>query len=196
VPDGGAAAQQADSTPADQACSSKHRDYDGKPFRLSGSRPRPTRYYCGGFVSKDLVPNAISWGRTGKSQHHQVATNDTVFLAGQGYKPARSISRARTRDPTNTIVCRSAFDAEGMGRPILNWLVRMSTPAARWQWRRRIQSKDIVSRRLCDTFCGKAPRFLHLPERLTARPSNGSASGRIVLAKDSIFLLGKVRRFT
>ena len=35
--------------------------------------PTAADLYCGGFVSKDLVPNSqLRGGRTGKSQYHQV----------------------------------------------------------------------------------------------------------------------------
>ena len=49
--------------------------------------PTTADFYCGGFVSKDLRPNSISGGRTGKSQHHQVCQKRPVFLAGLDTRP-------------------------------------------------------------------------------------------------------------
>jgi hypothetical protein len=82
-----AAAQQADSTSADQAAPQNTQITTGTFPIERIQTPTNADLYCGGFVSKELMPNAnFVAGGLESPNTTKFATNDTIFLTGQGYQ--------------------------------------------------------------------------------------------------------------
>src|SRR5882724_4912181 len=91
-----AAAQQADSTAADQAAPQSTSITTGTFPAERVQTPTNADLYCGGFVSKDLQPNTkFVTGGLESPNTTKFATNDTVFLAGNGYQTGQQYEIVR-----------------------------------------------------------------------------------------------------
>ena len=113
-----AAAQQADSTSADQTAPQNTQITTGTFPIERIQTPTNADLYCGGFVSKELMPNAnFVAGGLESPNTTKFATNDTIFLTGQGYQTGQKYEIVRELvDPNRVrIVCRTTLDAEGHG---------------------------------------------------------------------------------
>ena len=99
-----AAAQQADSTPADQAAPQNTEITTGTFPIERVQTPTKADLYCGGFVSKELLPNTkFVAGGLESPNTTKFATNDTIFLAARATRPASSTrSCANWWIPTST----------------------------------------------------------------------------------------------
>src|ERR1700722_14746617 len=91
-----ATAQQADSASADQAAPQNTLLTLGTFPVERVQTPTAADLYCGGFVSKELVPNTkFVAGGLESPNTTKFATNDTVFLAGQGYQTGQQYEIVR-----------------------------------------------------------------------------------------------------
>ncbi len=191
-----AAAQQADSTSADQAAPQNTEITTGTFPIERVQTPSTADIYCGGFVSKELVPNAnFVAGGLESPNTTKYATNDTVFLAGQGYQAGQKYQIVRELvDPNKYELFagqRSILKAMGQPYADLGWVRIVDTRGKMAVARVEFSCESIVPGDIAIPFVEKPAIAYHLPERFDRfRPSNGSASGRIVLAKDFDLLLG------
>jgi hypothetical protein len=191
-----AAAQQADSTPADQAAPQNTEITTGTFPIERVQTPTKADIYCGGFVSKELVPNANFVGGGLESPNTtKFATNDTVFLAGQGYQTGQKYQIVRELvDPNQyELFAGQRSMLKSMGQPYaeLGWVRIVDTRGKMAVARVEFSCENIVPGDFAIPFAEKPAIAYHLPEKFDRfRPSNGSASGRIVLAKDFDLLLG------
>src|SRR5207244_8027082 len=96
-----AAAQQPDSTAAAEAAPQGTLITTGSVPVERGQTPTSADLYCGGYVSKDLVPNAnFLAGGLESPNTTKFARNDLVFLAGSGYQTGQQYEIVRElRDP-------------------------------------------------------------------------------------------------
>ena len=158
--------------------------------------PTNADIYCGGFVSKELVPNAnFVAGGLESPNTTKFATNDTVFLAGQGYQTGQKYQIVRELvDPNKYELFAGQHSMlKAMGQPYseLGWVRIVDTRGKMALGRVEFSCESIVPGDTAIPFAEKPAIAYHLPERFDRfRPSNGSASGRIVLAKDFDLLLG------
>ena len=159
--------------------------------------------YCGGFVSKDLVPNAnFVAGGLESPNTTKFARNDLVFLAGSGYQTGQQYEIVRElQDPNRyELFCRPTFHVEGDGPAVF----RIGPGTDRRHPRQdgggdtlNSVAKPIVPGDFAIPFAEKPAVAFHPPQRFDRfMPSNGKASGRIVLAKDFDLLLGTGSKFT
>jgi len=191
-----AAAQPADSTPADQAAPQNTEITTGTFPIERVQTPTNADIYCGGFVSKELVPNANFVGGGLESPNTtKFATNDTIFLAGQGYQTGQKYQIVRELvDPNQYELFAGQHSMlKAMGQPYseLGWVRIVDTRGKMAVARVEFSCESIVPGDFAIPFAEKPAIAFHLPERFDRlRPSNGSASGRIVLAKDFDLLLG------
>ena len=191
-----AAAQQADSTAADQAAP-QNTEFTTGTFPVERVQtPTNADIYCGGFVSKELVANAnFVAGGLESPNTTKFATNDTVFLAGQGYQAGQKYQIVRELvDPNKYELFagqRSMLKAMGQPYSELGWVRIVDTRGKMALGRVEFSCERIVPGDIAIPFAEKPAIAYRLPERFDRfRPSNSSASGRIVLAKDFDLLLG------
>ena len=91
-----AAAQQADSAAADQAAPQNTEITTGTFPIERVQTPTNADINCGGFVNKELVPNSkFVAGGLESPNTTKYATNDTIFLAGQGYQTGQQYEIVR-----------------------------------------------------------------------------------------------------
>jgi len=191
-----AAAQQTDSTPADQAAPQNTETTTGTFPIERVQTPTNADIYCGGFVSKELVPNANFVGGGLESPNTtKFATNDTIFLAGQGYQTGQKYQIVRELvDPNQYELFAGQHSMlKAMGQPYseLGWVRIVDTRGKMAVARVEFSCESIVPGDFAIPFAEKPAIAFHLPEKFDRfRPSNSSASGRIVLAKDFDLLLG------
>jgi hypothetical protein len=191
-----AAAQQADSTSADQAAPQNTEVTTGTFPVERVQTPSNADIYCGGFVSKELAANAnFVAGGLESPNTTKYATNDTVFLAGQGYQAGQKYQILRELvDPNKYELFAGQHSMlKAMGQPYseLGWVRIVDTRGKMAVARVEFSCETIVPGDIAVPFVEKPAIAYHLPERFDRfRPSNGSASGRIVLAKDFDLLLG------
>lgn len=191
-----AAAQQADSTPADQAAPQNTQITTGTFPTERVQTPTNADLYCGGFVSKQLMPNAnYVAGGLQSPNTTKFATNDTIFLAGQGYQTGQKYQLLRELvDPNRYELFAGQHSMlKAMGQPYseLGWARIVDTRGKMAVARIEFSCETIVPGDIAVPFVEKPTTAFHLPERFDRfLPSNGSASGRIVLAKDFDLLLG------
>jgi hypothetical protein len=191
-----AAAQQPDSTPADQAAPQNTEITTGTFPIERVQTPTNADIYCGGFVNKELVPNAkFVAGGLESPNTTKFATNDTIFLAGQGYEAGQKYQIVRELvDPNQYELFagqRSMLKAMGQPYSELGWVRIVDTRGKMAVARVEFSCESISPGDIAVPFVEKPAIGYHLPERFDRfRPSNGSASGRIVLAKEFDLLLG------
>jgi hypothetical protein len=191
-----AAAQQADSIPADQAAP-QNTEFTTGTFPVERIQtPTAADLYCGGFVSKELVPNAkFVAGGLESPNTTKFATNDTIFLAGQGYQTGQEYEIVRELvDPNEYELFAGQHSMlKAMGQPyselgrvrIVDSRSKMAVAHVEFSCEPMIPGDYAIP------FVEKPAMSFHLPERFDRlMPSNGKASGRIVLAKDFDLLLG------
>ena len=191
-----AAAQQADSASADQAA-----PQGTLPTTVSFPAERvqtPTNadLYCGGFVSKDLVPNVnFIAGGLESPNTTKFATNDLVFLAGQGYQTGQQYEIVRELQDPNRYELFAGQHAmlKAMGQPYseLGRVRIVDTRGKMAVAHVEFSCEPIVPGDVAIPFAEKPAVTFHPPVRFDRfLPSNSKASGRIVLAKDFDLLLG------
>ena len=191
-----AAAQQPDSTPADQAAPQNTEVTTGTFPVERVQTPSNADIYCGGFVNKELVPNAkFVAGGLESPNTTKFATNDTIFLAGQGYEAGQKYQIVRELEDPNKyeLFAGQRSMLKSMGQPYseLGWVRIVDTRGKMAIARVEFSCESIVPGDIAVPFAEKPAISYHMPERFDRfRPSNGSASGRIVMAKDFDLLLG------
>ena len=191
-----AAAQQADSTAADQAAPQNTEITTGTFPVERVQTPTNADLYCGGFVSKDLVPNAkFVAGGLESPNTTKFATNDTIFLAGQGYQVGQQYQIVRELvDPNQYELFAGQHSMlKAMGQPYaeLGRVRIVDTRNKMAVGHVEFSCEAIVTGDIAMPFVEKPAIAFHLPERFDRlMPGNSKTSGRIVLAKDFDLLLG------
>ena len=158
--------------------------------------PTAADLYCGGFVSKDLVPNAnFVAGGLESPNTTKFAKNDLVFLAGSGYQTGQQYEIVRElQDPNRYELFAGQHSMlKAMGQPyselgrvrIVDIRGRMAVGHVEFSCEPMVPGDYAIP------FAEKPTVAFHAPQRFDRlMPSNGKASGRIVLAKDFDLLLG------
>ncbi len=191
-----ATAQQADSAAADQAAP-QGAVITTRSFPVERVQtPTSADLYCGGFVSKDLVPNAsFVAGGLESPNTTKFETNDLVFLAGSGYQTGQQYEIVRElRDPNRyELFAGQHAMLNAMGQPYSE-LGRVRIVDIRGKMavgHVEFSCEPMVPGDFAIPFAEKPAVAFHPPQRFDRfMPSNGRASGRIVLAKDFDLLLG------
>ncbi len=191
-----AAAQQADSAPADQAAPQNTEITTGTFPIERIQTPTNADINCGGFVNKELVPNSkFVAGGLESPNTTKFATNDTIFLAGQGYQTGQQYEIVRELvDPNQYELFagqRSMLKAMGQPYSELGRVRIVDTRGKMAVARVEFSCEAIVPGDIAMPYVEKPTVAFHLPERFDRfLPNNSKASGRIVLAKDFDLLLG------
>src|SRR6202142_1435949 len=191
-----AAAQQADSTSADQAAPQNTQVTTGTFPIERVQTPSKADIYCGGFVSKELMPNAnFVAGGLESPNTTKFATNDSIFLAGQGYQTGQKYEILRELvDPNKYELFAGQHSMlKAMGQPYseLGWVTIVDTRGKMAVAHVEFSCEAIVPGDIAVPFVEKPAIAFHLPERFDRfLPTNGSARGRIVPGKDFDILLG------
>jgi len=191
-----AAAQAADSTSADQAAPQNTEITTGTFPIERVQTPTTADIYCGGFVSPQLEPNSnFIAGGLESPNTTKFATNDTIFLAGQGYQTGQQYEIVRELVDPNKYELFAGQRAmlKAMGQPYAE-LGRVRIVDTRGKMavaRIEFSCESIIPGDVAIPYAEKPAISFHLPERFDRfLPSNGKASGRIVMAKDFDLLLG------
>jgi len=191
-----ATAQQADSASADQAAPQNTLLTLGTFPIERVQTPTAADLYCGGFVSKDLQPNAnFVAGGLESPNTTLFARNDTIFLAGSGYQTGQQYEIVRElRDPNEyELFAGQRAMLRAMGQPYaeLGRVRIVDTRGKMAVGHVDFSCEYMVPGDIAIPFAEKPAVSFHLPERFDRfMPSNGKASGRIVMAKDFDLLLG------
>jgi hypothetical protein len=191
-----ATAQQADSASADQAAPQGTLITSGSFPVERVQTPTNADLYCGGFVSKDLVPNAnFVAGGLESPNTTKFARNDTIFLTGSGYQTGQQYEIVRElRDPNRyELFAGQHAMLNAMGQPYseLGRVRIVDTRSKMAIGHVEFSCEPIVPGDVAIPFAEKPAISFHLPERFDRfLPNNSKASGRIVLAKDFDLLLG------
>jgi hypothetical protein len=191
-----AAAQQADSAPADQAAPQNTEMTTGTFPVERIQTPTNADINCGGFVNKELVPNSkFVAGGLESPNTTKYATNDTIFLAGQGYQTGQKYEIVRELvDPNKYELFagqRSMLKAMGQPYSELGRVRIVDTRGRMAVAHVEFSCEAIVPGDIAMPYAEKPAVAFHMPERFDRfLPNNGKASGRIVLAKDFDLLLG------
>ena len=191
-----AAAQQVDSASAEQAGPQGTLITSGTFPVERVQTPTKADLYCGGFVSKDVVPNAnFVTGGLESPNTTKFARNDTIFLTGAGYQTGQQYEIVRELQDPNRYELFAGQHAmlKAMGQPYAE-LGRVRIVDTRGKMaigHVEFSCDAIVPGDVAIPYAEKPAVNFHLPERFDRfMPSNGKASGRIVLAKDFDLLLG------
>jgi hypothetical protein len=190
-----ATAQQADSSSDQAAPQGTLVTTGGFPVERVQT-PTSADLYCGGFVSKDLVPNAnfVASGLESPNTT-KFANNDLIFLAGSGYQTGQQYEIVRElRDPNRyELFAGQHAMLKSMGQPYSE-LGRVRIVDVRSKMavgHVEFTCEPLVPGDFAIPFVEKPSVAFHQPLRFDRfMPSNGKASGRIVLAKDFDLLLG------
>ena len=191
-----AAAQQADSSSGDQAAPQNTEITTGTFPIERVQTPTNADLYCGGFVSKDLQPNTkFVTGGLESPNTTKFATNDTVFLAGDGYQTGQQYEIVRELQDPNRYELFAGQHAmlKAMGQPYseLGRVRIVDTRGKMAVAHVEFSCEPIVPGDVAIPFAEKPAVTFHPPVRFDRfMPSNSKASGRIVLAKDFDLLLG------
>jgi hypothetical protein len=191
-----ATAQQADSASADQAAPQGTLITSGSFPVERVQTPTSADLYCGGFVSKDLEPNAnFVTGGLESPNTTKFVRNDTIFLTGSGYQTGQQYEIVRELQDPNRYELFAGQHAmlKAMGQPYseLGRVRIVDTRSKMAIGHVEFSCEPIVPGDVAIPFAEKPAVSFHLPERFDRfMPSNGKASGRIVLAKDFDLLLG------
>ncbi len=191
-----ATAQQADSTAADQAGPQGTLITTGGFPEERVQTPTMADLYCGGYVSKDLVPNAnFVAGGLESPNTTKFARNDLVFLAGSGYQTGQQYEIVRELQDPNRYELFTGQHAmlKAMGQPYSE-LGRVRIVDIRGKMavgHVEFSCEPMVPGDYAIPFVEKSASAFHPPQRFDRfLPATGKASGRIVLAKDFDALLG------
>jgi hypothetical protein len=190
-----ATAQQTDTIAADQAPQGTQITTGGFPVERVQT-PTAADLYCGGFVSKDLVPNAnFVAGGLESPNTTKFARNDMVFLAGTGYQVGQQYEIVRELQDPNRYELFTGQNAmlRSMGQPYseLGRVRIVDTRGKMAIGHVEFSCEAMVPGDVAIPFVEKPASAFHQPERFDRfLPSTGKASGRIVLAKDFDLLLG------
>lgn len=158
--------------------------------------PTMADLYCGGFVSKDLVPNAnFVAGGLESPNTTKFARNDLVFLAGSGYQTGQQYEIVRElQDPNRYELFAGQHSMlKAMGQPYseLGRVRIVDTRSKMAVGHIEFSCEPMVPGDFVIPYVEKPTVAFHPPQRFDRfMPSNGKASGRIVLAKDFDLLLG------
>jgi hypothetical protein len=191
-----ATAQQADSASADQAAPQGSLITSGTFPVERVQTPTAADLYCGGFVSKDLEPNAnFVTGGLESPNTTKFVRNDTIFLTGSGYQTGQQYEIVRELQDPNRYELFAGQHAmlKAMGQPYseLGRVRIVDTRNKMAVGHVEFSCEPIVPGDVAIPFAEKPAVSFHLPERFDRfMPNNGKASGRIVLAKDFDLLLG------
>jgi hypothetical protein len=191
-----ATAQQADSAAGDQALPQGTLGTTGSFPVERVQTPTAADLYCGGFVSKEQVPNAnFVAGGLESPNTTKFARNDLVFLAGSGYQTGQQYEIVRElQDPNQYELFAGQHSMlKSMGQPYseLGRVRIVDTRGKVAVGHVEFSCEPMVPGDFAIPFVEKPAVAFHEPERLDRfMPSNGKASGRIVLAKDFDLLLG------
>jgi hypothetical protein len=157
--------------------------------------PTAADLYCGGFVS-NLVPNTnFVAGGLESPNTTKFAKNDLVFLAGSGYQTGQQYEIVRElQDPNRYELFAGQHSMlKAMGQPYSE-LGRVRIVDIRGKMavgHVEFSCEPMVPGDVAIPFAEKPAVSFHPPQRFDRfMPSNGKASGRIVLAKDFDLLLG------
>jgi hypothetical protein len=190
-----ATGQQADSTAAEAAPQGTLITTGSFPVERVQT-PTAADLYCGGFVSKDLVPNAnFLAGGLESPNTTKFARNDLVFLAGSGYQTGQQYEIVRElKDPNRYELFAGQHSMlRAMGQPYSE-LGRVRIVDIRGKMavgHVEFSCEPMVPGDFAIPFAEKTAVAFHAPQHFDRfMPSNGKASGRIVLAKDFDLLLG------
>lgn len=190
-----ATAQQADSPAADQGPQGTLNTTGGFPVEQVQT-PTAADIYCGGFVSKEQVPNAnyIAGGLESPNTT-KFARNDLVFLAGSGYQIGQRYEIVRELQDPNQYELFAGQNSmlRSMGQPYseLGRIRIVDTRSKMAVGHVEFSCEAMVPGDYAIPFVEKPAAAFHQPERFDRLlPSTGKASGRIVLAKDFDLLLG------
>jgi hypothetical protein len=191
-----AAAQQAESAPADQPAPQNTEITTGTFPVERVQTPTNADINCGGFVNKELVPNSkFVAGGLESPNTTKFATNDTIFLAGPGYQTGQQYEIVRELvDPNQYELFAGQHSMlKAMGQPYAE-LGRVRIVDTRGKMavaHVEFSCEPMVPGDIAMPYVEKPTVAFHLPERFDRfLPNNGKASGRIVLAKDFDLLLG------
>ncbi len=190
-----AAAQQADTASADQPAPQGTQITTGSFPIERVQTPTNADIYCGGFVSS-VVPNAnFVAGGLESPNTTKFATNDLVFLSGQGYQTGQQYEIVRELvDPNHyELFAGQQSMLKAMGQPYseLGRVRIVDTRGKMAVGHVEFSCEPMVPGDIAIPFAEKPAISFHLPERFDRfMPSNSKASGRIVLAKDFDLLLG------
>jgi hypothetical protein len=191
-----ATAQQADSASDDQASPQGAQLTTGSFPVERVQTPTAADLYCGGFVSKDVVPNAnFVAGGLESPNTTKFVRNDLVFLAGSGYQTGQQYEIVRElQDPNRyELFAGQHTMLKSMGQPYseLGRVRIVDTRGKVAVGHVEFSCEPMVPGDFAIPFTEKSTVAFHQPERLDRfAPGNGKASGRIVLAKDFDLLLG------
>jgi hypothetical protein len=189
-------AQQADSSSADQAAPQGTVITTESFPEERVQTPTSADLYCGGFVSKDLVPNVnFVAGGLQSPNTSKFARNDLVFLAGSGYQTGQRYEIVRElKDPNEYELFAGQHSMlKAMGQPYseLGRIRIVDTRNKMAVAQVEFSCEPMVPGDFAIPFVEKSTVAFHPPQRFDRfMPSNGKASGRIVLAKDFDLLLG------
>jgi hypothetical protein len=191
-----AAAQQADSASADQVAPQGTITTTSSFPIERVQTPTSADLYCGGFVSKELVPNAnFVAGGLESPNTTKFANDEIIFLAGHGYETGQQYEIVRELQDPNQYELFAGQHAmiKAMGQPYseLGRVRIVDTRGKMAAAHVEFSCEPILPGDVAIPFAEKPPIAFHMPERFDRLvPSNGKASGRIVLAKDFDLLLG------
>src|SRR5882672_1111776 len=158
--------------------------------------PTAADLYCGGFVSKDLVPNAnFVAGGLESPNTTKFANNDLVFLSGSGYQTGQLYEIVRElQDPNRYELFAGQHSMlKAMGQPYseLGRIRIVDTRGKMAMGHVEFSCEPMVPGDVAIPFVEKPATAFHAPIHFDRfLPNNGKASGRIVLAKDFDLLLG------
>ena len=190
-----ATAQQADSSATDQTPQGTAITTGSFPEERVQT-PTSADLYCGGFVSKDLLPNAnFVAGGLESPNTTKFTRNDLVFLAGSGYQTGQQYEIVRELQDPNRYELFAGQHAmlKAMGQPYSE-LGRVRIVDIRGKMavaHVEFSCEPMVPGDFAIPFAEKPTVGFHPPQRFDRfMPNNGKASGRIVLAKDFDLLLG------
>jgi hypothetical protein len=191
-----AAAQQADSTSTDKTAP-QGTLITTRSFPIERVQtPTHADLYCGGFVSKQLAADAnFVAGGMESPNTTKFATDDIIFLAGHGYEAGQQYEIVRELQDPNQYELFAGQHAmlKAMGQPYAE-LGRVRIVDTRGKMAAahvEFSCEAIIPGDVAIPFAEKPAITFHLPERFDRlMPTNGKASGRIVLAKDFDLLLG------
>src|SRR5712692_9084451 len=190
-----ATAQQADSSATDQTPQGTVITTGSFPEERVQT-PTSADLYCGGFVSKDLLPNAnFVAGGLESPNTTKCTRNDLVFLADSGYQTGQQYEIVRELQDPNRYELFAGQHAmlKAMGQPYseLGRVRIVDTRGKMAVAHVEFSCEPMVPGDFAIPFAEKPTVGFHPPQRFDRfMPNNGKASGRIVLAKDFDLLLG------
>jgi len=189
-----ASAQQSDSTPApnpaDQAAPAGTQPTTATFPMERMETPTYADLACAGFISKQLLPNAnFVAGGLQTPNTTKFAGNDIVYLSGQGYQLGQKYTIVRElRDPNRFEMFAGQFallKATGQPYSELATVRVVDTRSKMAVAQVEFSCEPVVPGDIAIPYVEKPAVSFHPPLRFDRfLPSNGKASGRIVMARD------------